>query len=674
MLGDIVLAPLEVVPQQQIEYLAGFFGVLGHHPDQSPGLRVHGGLPHHFRFVFTQPLGTLDGAFSLQFFDDVVPLLVGIGKIGLGGLFASLAPFGIDLIQRSLGDIDISLLNELRGETIEHGEHQSTDLESVHIAIGADDHLIPPEHIQVKRRKLLVAGLDLHPAAQHFDQVGDDVAFEDLIVIGLEAIQDLAPDGHDGLKFRVTPLLAGTQGGVALHDIDLPLVQVLAAAVHKLLHPVGHIHGAGQLLFDVQPGLFRLLPAALVHQHLIGDLVGLLAVFDEIDLQGGPKELGHHLLDEFVGNGLFGLVFIGGVGGKAIGHQNQAVGNVGKRNLAFIFLVFSRLLQIGIQSRDKGRAGRLVRRAAVLQPGGVVVILQQSSHIGKTEGCLDLYLVFRLVRPVSSPALGLIELHRGQGIVPGQLLYIVHNAVFVVKVLFLKLALLHLLTEVKTQSLIDHGLLFQHLLKIFSGDAGVGEHIQVQFETVGGTRLFWGTGLFQQFVRPFGHILSPAEMEGILPAIPAGDHIHIFRRILGGAGAQTVEAQGIFVILPFGVAVFSAGIELAVDQLPVITAFPLVVIHRHAPPEVLHLDGPVQKMGHIDHMAKPFPGFVDGIGEDLKKGVLAALDPIGAENDPGPLAHPVGSFQSRDALVAIFLLLLSCHIPSEKSPSLQGIP
>ena len=53
--------------------------------------------------------------------------------------------------------------------------------------------------------------------------------------------------------------------------------------------------------------------------------------------------------------------------------------------------------------------------------------------------------------------------------------------------------------------------------------------------------------------------------------------------------------------------------------------------------------------------AVALPGLVDGVGQDLKDGVLAALQPVGAENDSGALAHPVRALQRGNGLVIIFL-------------------
>ena len=292
-----------------------------------------------------------------------------------------------------------------------------------------------------------------------------------------------------------------------------------------------------------------------------------------------------------------------------------------------------------------------------------MVVFQQGAHVGKAECRFHFHLVFRLVRPVPAPLLRLGVLHGGQGVFARQFFYIVHDAVLVYEFLLLKSAGLCLPPEDKTQAGIDHSLLFQHLFKVFLGDVGVGEHIQVQLEAVGGARLAF-IGLPDQVVLSFCHVLPPLKMEGVLPAVPAGDHVHIFRGILGGAGAQAVEAQGELVVFPFVVLVFAAGVQLAVDQLPVVAALPLVVIHGHAPPEILHFNGAIGKMGHMDAVSIAFPRLVDGVGEDLKKSVSAALDAVGTKDHPGAFAHPVRPFEGRDAFVAVFFFLLSGHSAS----------
>ncbi len=134
--------------------------------------------------------------------------------------------------------------------------------------------------------------------------------------------------------------LDAAQCGVALHDINFPLLHILGAAVHKFLDPVGDVNIAGELFLDIQPLLLRTFPAALVHQHLLGDLLRIEVVLDEVNLQIRPQELRHGLLHELVGDGFFRLVLVAGLGREVVGDEDQAVLNILPCDLAFVFLIF----------------------------------------------------------------------------------------------------------------------------------------------------------------------------------------------------------------------------------------------------------------------------------------------------------------------------------------------
>ena len=193
-------------------------------------------LPESFFFV----LCPVEAGHDLRLFP------VGVGEIGL-------AP-ALDLKQGRLRDIDVPLPDQGRRQPVEHGEDQRADLEAVHVRVGADDDPLPPKGVDVKGIDVLGAlVLHLHAAAQHPQQIGDDVAFEYLVIIGLQAVEDLAPHGHDTLKLRVPALLAGAQSGVALHDIQLPPLHISGAAVHEFLDAVGDVDAAGELLFCALP-------------------------------------------------------------------------------------------------------------------------------------------------------------------------------------------------------------------------------------------------------------------------------------------------------------------------------------------------------------------------------------------------------------------------------------
>ncbi len=231
-------------------------------------------------------------------------------------------------------------------------------------------------------------------------------------IISLEAVQDFTADGHNGLIFTVAALLDSAHSGIALDDVELPAGGVLGAAVHELLHPVGQVDLGGQRLFDALAGLLGVLAALLVHQHLLADLLSFLRFFEEVDFQIVLEEVRHGLRDEFVGDGLFGLVLVAGAGGEAGRDVNQAVLHVLKADGALAFFVEVLLLQILVDLVDERGADRVFRAAAVLQPGGVVVVFQHLHLIGEAECRAHLHLIIRLVLTVR-PEASLSQLYTG---------------------------------------------------------------------------------------------------------------------------------------------------------------------------------------------------------------------------------------------------------------------
>ena len=367
---------------------------------------------------------------------------------------------------------------------------------------------------------------DLHAAAQHLHQVGDDIAFKDTHIVRLQAVEDLAPDGHDALKLRVSGQLAGAQCGVALHDIDLPLFRVTAAAVHKFLDPVGDVDAAGELFLHALPGPFRRLPAALVDKHLLGDPVRLRLIFNEIDLQLLLEKLGHGRLDKAVGDRLLVLVFIGGLVGKAVGHQNEAVLHVLKLDGAFALLILADLFDIGVDGIGKGVFHRLVRRAAVFQPGGVVVILQRRHLVGKAESGGELDLVFGHVLPVPAPALAGDEAGGGQRFFSCKLRHIVKDAVFIAVIRGLKLSVLfHLQPE--GDAGVHHRLPAHDIVEIFLRNVDVRKDFPVRPPADGGAGLFPVCRFNDQLLTFFAADLALFKMELILVPVAPDGHIHI---------------------------------------------------------------------------------------------------------------------------------------------------
>ena len=285
--------------------------------------------------------------------------------------------------------------------------------------------------------------------------------------------------------------------------------------------------------------------------------------------------------------------------------------------------------------------------------------------VGKADGTAELHLVFRLVRPVPAPLFRLPEHRSGEAALSGQLRHVVLNAVLIQKLRFLELPRLRLVAEAEGDAGVHHRLALHHVSEVVSRDGNVREHIQIRQPAGAGAGLF-ALALGQGALFQLAHDLAPLKVEAVLLAVPPDGDIHVPGSVLGGTGAQAVEAQGVLVVVTGDVVVLAAGVQLAVHQLPVVSLLLLVPVHRAAPAGVLHLDGAVGVAGDGDGAAVALPGLVDGVGQDLEHRVLAAVQAVGAENDAGPFPDPVRALQGRDAVVAV-ILLLCCHSSSEKA-------
>ena len=80
----------------------------------------------------------------------------------------------------------------------------------------------------------------------------------------------------------------------------------------------------------------------------------------KINLEIVLEKVGQRILDKDVGDGFFRLVLVGGLRGEAVDNEDEAVLDVGKADLALVFLIGARRLQILVRRVDKRGAHRLV--------------------------------------------------------------------------------------------------------------------------------------------------------------------------------------------------------------------------------------------------------------------------------------------------------------------------
>ena len=163
----------------------------------------------------------------------------------------------------------------------------------------------------------------------------------------------------------------------------------------------------------------------------------------------------------------------------------------------------------------------------------------------------------------------------------------VQYAVFIAEIRLLELSGLSFVEKMEGHPGVYHRLALQHVHIIFSADIYICEHLQVRLPVEKGAGVLFLIWLLSK--APY--VLAVLKVQGVFISVPAHLHVHIFRGVLGGAEAQAIESQGVFVVLPGVVIVFASGVQLAEDQLPVIAFFFSVVVHGAATAVVLHLYG-----------------------------------------------------------------------------------
>ena len=288
-----------------------------------------------------------------------------------------------------------------------------------------------------------------------------------------------------------------------------------------------------------------------------------------------------------------------------------------------------------------------------------MVILNGVRPVGKTERRRHAHLVFGLILAVLALSLGLDVIGLRERALPRQLRDIVRNAVFVAELRRFKLCAV-LRAEAERHPGVHDGLAAQDIEKVALRDVDIGKYLNIRLPA--GRR----AGLFpvRGFHKHFALDLAFGEVQRILvPVAPDGD-VHILGGVLRGARAETVQTERVFIVAAVVVFVLAAGVQLTVDKLPVEALFRRVPVHGTAAAEILYLNGLVIVESYRYNIAEALARLVDGVGENFKYGVLAALQSVGAEDNARTLAHPVGALELGNAFVAVFLRFCCCHLVS----------
>ena len=251
------------------------------------------------------------------------------------------------------------------------------------------------------------------------------------------------------------------------------------------------------------------------------------------------EEVGHCLIDKLIGYRLFRLVLIACLCGKAGRNQNQTGFHVLKFQLGLIFQILVVLPQVGVDLRDERLFYRLIRRTAVFQPAGIVIVFQTLYLVGKCQCHAQLYFISRLIFTVTALSLAAPVLNGSQRIFPGDFLYIVSNAVFIEVLLFCKGAVLFFLSVEKQQIRVYNCLSAERVAKIVIGNLDLCKYVQVGQPVCPCSGLFFLCRFFLQTA----YIDAFFKVQIILITVTKNFYVHIGRRKLCCTQSQTVQAQ-----------------------------------------------------------------------------------------------------------------------------------
>jgi hypothetical protein len=113
-------------------------------------------------------------------------------------------------VERRLGDVEVSALDQRGHLTEEERQQQRANMGAVDVGVGHDDDAVIAQLVGVEI--LADAG------AERSNQRSDLLARQHLVDPRAFDIEDLAPQRQHRLKLAITALLGGAAGGIALHD------------------------------------------------------------------------------------------------------------------------------------------------------------------------------------------------------------------------------------------------------------------------------------------------------------------------------------------------------------------------------------------------------------------------------------------------------------------------
>ena len=172
------------------------------------------------------------------------------------------------LEERRLGDVEVAPFDDLFHLTEKECEQKRPDMESVHVRIGHDDHLVVAEPADV-----LVLLTDPDADAEGGDDHPELFVLEHLVEARLFDVEHLASERQDRLVPTVPALLGGAAGRVPLDEVDLAPARIPLLAVRQFSGEGADLEGGlAPRQFAGVPGRFAR-PGRIqaLAQQLLGD-------------------------------------------------------------------------------------------------------------------------------------------------------------------------------------------------------------------------------------------------------------------------------------------------------------------------------------------------------------------------------------------------------------------
>ena len=140
----------------------------------------------------------------------------------------------LDFVKRWLGDIDMSLLDQLWHLPIEKGQKQGPDVRAVDIGISHQNDAVIAQFFRF-------VFIFANAGSERGYQSGNGFAGNEFLETGLFHIEYFAAQGKNCLKFPVTPLLGRSAGGISFDEVKLGKCRVFFLAVcqfSRQAHPI----------------------------------------------------------------------------------------------------------------------------------------------------------------------------------------------------------------------------------------------------------------------------------------------------------------------------------------------------------------------------------------------------------------------------------------------------